>query len=189
MASKGSKKPQKLCNVLHELKFFFFWGMSPQSSFCVWEGVWPIKRSESTGILSPSAASKQKRTLLPFSNSAKMFSVSGLTAEPAFLLPWGSFCHLPNGTVVRPWCPWSSSAAVEGGPSDPRMLWLLGAQGWTEKQPVSPPPDLGGSVTLSTPAWETQWRGGLLPQHWPFLLSFWPRSCLCAICVPACLLH
>lgn len=23
MASKGSKKPQKLCNVLHELKFFF----------------------------------------------------------------------------------------------------------------------------------------------------------------------
>ena len=103
-------------------QFHFFWGMGPHSSLCAREGGWPTKRSGSTGILGPSAASKQKRTLLPFSNSEKMFSVSGLAAEPAFLLPPGSFCHLPNGIVLWPWCPWSGSAALEGGP-----LWSQNA--------------------------------------------------------------
>lgn len=94
----------------------FFCGMNPQSSFYAQKGLWPTKWLGSTGILSPSAASIQKRTFFPFSNSEKMFSISGLASAPAFLLPWGSLCHLPNDVALWPWCPWHCSEALEGGP-------------------------------------------------------------------------
>lgn len=94
----------------------FFCGMGPQCSFYAQKGLWPTKWLESAGILGPSAASIQKRTLLPFSNSEKLFSISGLASAPAYLLPWGSFCHLPNDVPLWPWCPWHYSEALEGGP-------------------------------------------------------------------------
>lgn len=89
--------------------------MCPQRSFYVSKGPWPTKWLESAGILDPSAASIQKRTLFSFSNSENVFHLwlgisTSLSLSLRQLLPsakWRCSVTLVSLTLFR---------SLEGGP-------------------------------------------------------------------------
>lgn len=142
--------------------------MGPQCALCAREGVWPTKRSGSTGILGPSAASKQKRTLLPFSNSEKMFSLwlgsrARLSPSPRQLLPSAKW-HCSAPLVSLKWL-----GGLRGrAPLTPECWGSSVHTGGLRSCPWAPPvPQLGSSAVPAPPVVLTV-IGPLCPL-WPCL--------------------
>lgn len=77
---------------------------------CALKGLWPTNDGVLKNWVHLLLPNRTRHAFLPLTQ--KNHFLSSLASMTAFLLPPGSSCHLVNGTVLWPQCPWNHPAAL-----------------------------------------------------------------------------
>lgn len=155
--------------------------MGRQRSLCAPKSIWPTKRSASTRILGPSAVSKQEGTFLFLTQRKCFLSLAWQQSQP-FSFPEAASAICQMALFCDPGVLDAAQKPLREVPSDPLMLWLLRAQGWTEKQPI-PPSQTGRLCDMHPALWPERPSIGVDSFH-----SNGPSSCPSDSFMPLCYL-